>query len=217
MSTEYIFTQTHANVFCRFIKYNHEQMIKEALDQPVQNARYFSFHFENSKCNLMYESNRQSSDQIDSVRMKIKFCDPSFTHLLYEFYIWKRDEEISLDWILEQIQSRVGMNLRICVCGEPITNPTVEQCEECYVFDIGHDEPCCICLEYDGRWVKLICDCKNGRMIHRHCFTQLLAQYHEQSGWKRKCPVCRKRVSMQKAEDLIEDPDFSINQPQTIN
>ena len=204
---EYVFTDKHATVFSRYVEYHYDQVLEE-VDKHIHYAKYFVFMFKDAKCTIMYDNTFDSSE-ITIVKLKVDFISASQTiYVFREVVLWKKDEEICLNNILEIIRGWTGEKVRICLCDDPISNPKMDRCEECYVFHVVQDENCCICMENGFRWVKLLCNCKDGRMIHRHCFMRLEAHFQMDSIWKKKCPCCRKFISMWRGNDIVVDPNF---------
>ena len=65
-------------------------------------------------------------------------------------------------------------------------------CDNCYIYrylrteDEGGD--CCVCLENEGRWVKML-PCNH--IIHVQCYNRLHKPYPHTT----KCPLCRQAVT----------------------
>lgn len=208
MSTEYVFTPVYARVFSRYIHYHYDKIIDsfEQAPQTIMIDRLL-FRFKDIDCRIVYDyADYGFPTQVISTHLKFIIVASS-EYLLGTIVLWKRDENISLEQIESNIQSYIGTTVKICICGEQVTSPKMDRCEECFVFGIEREEPCCICLENDYRWIKLLCNCKNGRIIHRHCYFQLSVN-PDSSIRKRRCPCCRKYVSHWIPSDLLEDPDF---------
>jgi hypothetical protein len=222
MTTVYTFTSKHAMVFGRYIEYNYKKAIETfkewnpdyALDENKDELfpNNFVFRFENVKCTLapLYNQN-----ELNSIRMDFCFFGKE-DYFIKHFSI---GTNINFKKIILAIYSCVGLQAKICVCDQQITNHSFDKCEECFVFNVKREDNCCICLDNGYRWVKLVCDCKNGRYIHRHCFEKLSANFDKYMNsedsvdphfiWKKKCPCCRKEVSAwSSTKDVIEDPDF---------
>lgn len=207
MATEYIFTETYARVFFRHLEYQYNQILKEVYEKTIHFASTFVFEYSDAKCTVIYQDTL-SSPQIVSAYLRIDFCPGQhYGYAFGQICIWEIEKQIDLDQIREMFQLYVGKSIRVCLCDNLITNLDMNQCQECFVFNVA-DHECCICLESGYRWVKLLCDCKGGRIIHLHCFQQLPAQFIDQMCWKKKCPCCRKMVGIWKGTDLIENPDF---------
>lgn len=209
MTSTYTFTTTHATVFSRYVQYNYDKIINLIpLDKYAFKPNGFLFSFNNVNCHLIYNyaddciaDENELHSPLVSVQLRLVAIDTTdyFEYLFKNILIWEAGQSVQLSKILEIIQSCAGLVLNICACGDPITNPKMDKCEECFLFTTQQPEPCCVCFENDYRWVKLNCKCKNGRVIHRHCFFRLV---------QRQCPFCRTPVNHWNAKEWIEDPDF---------
>lgn len=208
--TEYVFTPLHALVFSRYVEYHYDDIVCHALDTPTQFFESFLFRYKEFKCIVIYEySEHELPTTILSVRLKFIVSEfESKEYFLTTFLIWRKDSNMDLKYALNEIRNCINQRVKICLCDERILNIKIDRCEECFVFGVIKDDVCGICLENDYRWVKLLCDCKDGRIIHRHCFFKLGVHIDSEPPLRRKCPYCRKIINHWNVEEVIEDPDF---------
>lgn len=106
----------------------------------------------------------------------------------YQFTVYS-DKKDLLEWL-----DKLPSTFNLCSCGENLVKRD-NWCSTCYIFRYERTEEeggaCCVCLENEGRWVKLSCK----HIIHKNCYRHLV---------KDECPLCRNPN-----EELIEDPYLS--------
>lgn len=213
--TEYIFTEKYALVFGRYMEYNYKKMIQEFKGWKPENKEEedkqpdYGFRFQNVKC-IVIPRYSGSWEELESVHIDFWFSTRD-DYFLKSILIWKKGMNINFKKIITSIYGCVGKKIQVCICDKTIMNVSFKKCEDCFIFNINREDVCCICLENGYRWIKLVCDCKEGRIIHRHCFQQLPANFDENNVWRKKCPCCRKSLSPwynNNSKDIIEDPDF---------
>ena len=216
MITEYFFTEQHATVFSRYIRYNYKKIIETYqkyqtyLDEDED--EYYAINHANAKCRVIPECDEETGElayiQVDIYFMRKQHRDFKY-YFSFSIKLWRKCDHcpmITLDQIEEEFKKQIGKRTRVCVCDSSIHNDEMDKCEQCYLYSIVRDEACCVCLDNDYSWVKLNCNCKGGRIIHLHCFQRLPREYDD--GWKTKCPCCRKKISYWGNDDIVYNPDF---------
>lgn len=82
---------------------------------------------------------------------------------------------------------------QICNCGNELVKRD-GWCTMCYIYRYERTEEeggnCCVCLENEGRWIKLKCN----HILHKSCFLNLT---------KLTCPLCREP---QCGHGIVDDP-----------
>lgn len=105
----------------------------------------------------------------------------------YEFM--QQDAKSKLfDWI-----NSIADSYQVCNCGCELVKRD-GLCTMCYILSYERSEEeggaCCVCLENNGRWVKLNCN----HIMHKTCYRNLV---------KSECPLCRHPHHLCK---VIDDP-----------
>lgn len=96
---------------------------------------------------------------------------------LVEYEFTKTTDKAKLfEWI-----ESIPDSFQICSCGFELVKRD-EWCTMCYIFRYERTEEeggaCCVCLENEGRWIKLTCS----HILHKSCYNNLM---------KPQCPLCR--------------------------
>jgi len=103
----------------------------------------------------------------------------------YTFFDTSKKEKL-FEWL-----EKLPETYKLCYCGQHL-EAKEGWCHMCYIHRYERpDEACCICMENEGRWVKLGC----GHAIHRHCWGNLCTSS--------SCPLCRTPIVM---SEVVFDP-----------
>ena len=103
----------------------------------------------------------------------------------YTFFKSSKKEKL-FEWL-----DKLPDSYNLCHCGD-FLEAKDGWCSMCYIHRYERpDEACCICMENEGRWVKLGC----GHAIHRHCWGNMATSS--------SCPLCRQPIVM---SEITFDP-----------
>jgi len=102
----------------------------------------------------------------------------------YTFFDTSKKEKL-FEWL-----EKLPETYKLCYCGQHL-EAKEGWCHMCYIHRYEREEACCICMENEGRWVKLGC----GHAIHRHCWGNLCTSS--------SCPLCRQPIVV---SDITFDP-----------
>ena len=134
---------------------------------------YIPYH--NDECEEIDETTEQDECDCDNGRQftaAILYKNIELTK--YEFGE-KTDKAQLFEW-LDKIQTVY----ELCRCGELVRKDG--WCSTCYIYRCERTEEeggvCCVCLENEGRWIKLGCN----HALHKSCYENLM---------KPACPLCR--------------------------
>jgi len=116
-------------------------------------------------------------------------CDAEYEFVVSLFYSQSKLRVFLSDFTFTENTDKVDVlawldtlkdEYHLCHCAN---NLVVKEgwCYTCYIHRYEREEPCCICMDNDGRWVKLGC----GHEIHRHCWGNLATSV---------CPLCRQAI-----------------------
>jgi hypothetical protein len=91
--------------------------------------------------------------------------------------------------VLEWVDNLPSM-FQMCRCAKMIARRD-GWCVECYIYRYTRTEEeggdCCVCMENEGKWVKLSCK----HIIHKHCYDGI----HCCQPKSTLCPLCRQQVT----------------------
>jgi len=189
MTTTTIISDRMKELFIRSatIMYQESRNMAETWDVPDKpirhrhlNQKYIVGYMlkaphHNYNCNLDFEGIVESGDACDCERQ-----------IAMTFYIEENHRDIFKweTWSLERLITELETfnSYQLCACGSLVDENGDGWCQSCFIHRYHRTEEeggdCCICMENEGVWMKLICK----HVVHRNC-------YLKQN--KYACPLCR--------------------------
>lgn len=122
-----------------------------------------------------------------------KYTDSEITLLYEEVEVYDHDNLIDTTFMKKYFNDNLQLNGKqfiFCkICHNSIAKEEHDnKCDICYIYSYKREENCCVCLENERRWIKLL-PCNH--ILHMRCWFRIK---------NNKCPLCR----CEKVESIID-------------
>jgi hypothetical protein len=146
------------------------------------NEEVYAFY----RVSIMYDDSKEL-DETTETWLEAEYVIQLFGNMQIECSIPVLNEKTQFEEIPENVESRINAfcaeSFCLCSCNSLGQKRLNYLCAECFTFWYKRTDDCCpICLEDEGRWIKLSCT----HVVHVGCMKNLK---------EKKCPVCRSDVN----------------------
>lgn len=132
---------------------------------------------EDHKCNNKYRVSLEFiMDNISNVTLYATEIDSDVAEKMVE------DKRVK-EYFTETLKELINKEFIMCKCGNLSKEEYDNKCGVCYIESYKRGEDCCVCLEDDYRWIKLL-PCNH--ILHLHCWRKIRGN---------KCPLCRSKMT----------------------
>lgn len=199
MATTLTLSERNREQFRRFVRLNYDSCIKRGLEtnsdrlldgseERLSDGRFGKFDIELyvmlvSDCDDQCDCADCVSNRNREFTLSIRYRSNKEVCLRhYDFRI--EDTTMSMVPKILQWIDELPSTYELCRCKGTLALRD-GWCHACYLYRYTRTEEeggdCCVCLENEGRWIKLSCN----HIIHGSCYTSIN---------DRKCPLCRQLV-----------------------
>jgi hypothetical protein len=136
----------------------------------------FFYSYSDTKLNIEMRLDFWGTNGIDKNNAHVVIFIKYGRCLLFNFDYHDDDYKENIDKLVKKFV--------FCRCGGNLPKKD-DWCEECFPYVVSQENNCCVCLENEGVWTKLL-DCNH--ILHSYCWEKTKKS---QASYEPKCPLCR--------------------------